>query len=73
MTYREHDEVRAPADVPEVGVKAGDRGVVVLEHEGPPPAVEVEYADEDGPTKAFAVYTRDLVRVLSVHPEPPSS
>lgn len=68
-TYKELDEVRAPNPLPEIGVKAGDRGVVVLEHERPRPAIEVEYADESGVPKAFVVYTPDLERVLAVHPE----
>ncbi|CAN5893194.1 hypothetical protein BH23ACT11_BH23ACT11_21270 [soil metagenome] len=67
--YKELDEVRAPKPLPEVGIKAGDRGVVVLEHERPRPAVEVEYAGERGVPKAFVVYTPDLERVLAVHPE----
>jgi hypothetical protein len=76
--YRDLDEVRAPEDLPEVGVKAGDRGVVIAElrnptaslsersAEAPPTAVEVEYPDDDGVPKAFAVYTPDLSRLLSV-------
>lgn len=68
VTYRELDEVRAPAGLPDAGVEAGDPGVVVLEHEGPPRAIEVEYADEGGVTKAFVVYAPDLSEVYGVHP-----
>ena len=67
-TYKELDEVRAPENLPEVGVKAGDRGVVMMEFERPREAVEVEYAGEDGVPKAFVVYTPDLGEVLAVHP-----
>lgn len=70
-TYKELDEVRAPRPLPEVGVKAGDWGVVVMEHERPEAAVEVEYVDEEGQTKAFVVYSPDRVRVLAIHPEEP--
>lgn len=68
-TYKELDEVRAPEALPEVGVKAGDRGVVVMEYERPEPAIEVEYADADGQSRAFVVYSPDLEKVLDVHPE----
>ena len=68
-SYRELDEVRAPEDLPAAGVKAGNRGVVVIEHERPEPAIEVEYADCCGVTKAFAIYTPDLSRLIAVYPE----
>lgn len=70
-TYKELDEVRAPKPLSEVGVKAGDRGVVVMEYERPEAAVEVEYADEDGVPRAFVVYSTDLEKVLAVHHEKP--
>lgn len=70
-TYKELDEVRAPGPLPEVGIKTGDRGVVVMEYERPKPAIEVEYADEEGVPKAFVVYSSDLAKVLAVHPEKP--
>jgi hypothetical protein len=66
-TYRDLDEVRAPEDLPEVGVKAGEEGVVVVEYDRPQPAIEVEYADEQGVPKAFVVYTPDLSDTLAVH------
>ena len=69
--YKELDEVHTPGPLPEAGVKTGDRGVVVVEHERPEAAVEVEYADEKGRTKALVVYSSDLARVLAVHPEAP--
>ena len=68
-SYRELDEVRAPEDLPAAGVKAGNRGVVVIEHERPEPAIEVEYADGRGVPKAFAIYTPDLSRLIAVYPE----
>ena len=68
-TYKELDEVYAPESLPEVGVKAGDRGVVVLVHERPRPAVEVEYAYKNGIPKAFVVYTPDLGTLFAVYPE----
>jgi hypothetical protein len=69
--YKELDEVRAPQPLPEVGVRAGDRGVVVMEHERPQPAVEVEYPDEEGVPKALVVYSPDLAEIYAVHPEAP--
>lgn len=68
-TYKELDEVRAPEPLPEVGVRAGDRGVVVMEYERPEPAIEVEYTDAEGQPRAFIVYSPDLQKVLAVHPE----
>jgi uncharacterized protein DUF4926 len=70
-TYKELDEVRAPEALPEVGIRAGDRGVVVMEYERPEPAIEVEYPDEEGAPKAFVVYTPDLIETFAVHPESP--
>ncbi|MBA3492047.1 MAG: DUF4926 domain-containing protein [Rubrobacteraceae bacterium] len=70
-TYKELDEVRAPWPLPEVGVGAGDRGVVVMEYENPEPAIEVEYADKEGVPKAFVVYSPDLTEIYVVHPEAP--
>ncbi len=71
--YIELDEVKAPEDLPEAGVKAGDRGVVVAELHNPdadpPRAIKVEYADEDGVPKAFVVYSPDLKRLISVYQE----
>lgn len=68
-TYKELDEVRAPGALPEVGVRAGDRGVVVMEYERPEPAIEVEYADDEGWPRVFVVYSPDLQRIFDVHPE----
>lgn len=69
--YKELDEIHAPESLPKVGVKAGDRGVVVVERQRPEAAIEVEYADEEGQTKALVVYSPDLERVLAVYPEEP--
>jgi hypothetical protein len=70
MTYHELDEVVAPADVPEAGVRAGDRGVVLLEFERPRPAVEVEFAEarDSGEPGPCVVYSPDLREVYSHHP-----
>lgn len=64
--YRDLDEVAAPEDLPDVGVKAGDRGVVVDVFDHPQAAVVVEYADSDGQTKALVFYTPDLTQVVDV-------
>lgn len=69
--YKELDEIRAPKSLPGIGVEAGDRGTVVGEHMRPEPAIEVEYADEDGQTKALVVYSPDLEKILAVRPEKP--
>jgi hypothetical protein len=68
-TYKELDEVRAPESLPELGISAGDRGVIAMAYEKPHPAVEVEYADENGVPKAFVVYSPDLAKIFAVHPE----
>lgn len=67
--YRELDEIRAPQGIPEIDVSAGDRGVVVEIFEHPRPAVLVEYADDEGQSKALVTYSPDLRRILSVVPE----
>ena len=69
-THKELDEIKAPADVEEVDVRAGDRGVVVEVFEHPEPAVLVEFANEEGRTKALVAYSTDLTQLLEVIPEP---
>lgn len=66
---RELEEVRAPNDLPEAGVREGERGVVVEVLGEPEPAVMVEYADEEGQTRALVIYTPDLARTLHIIPE----
>lgn len=68
MIYREDQEVRAPADVPEAGVRAGDRGVVTLEFDRPRPAVEVMYDAADGESGPCIIYSPDLSEIYSHHP-----
>ncbi|MDP9479236.1 MAG: DUF4926 domain-containing protein [Actinomycetota bacterium] len=68
MTYDELDEVRAPADVPEAGVRAGDRGVVLIEFDRPFPAIEVEFALPGEPYGPCVIYSPDLSEVYSHHP-----
>ena len=68
-TYEELDEIRAPGPLPEVGVETGDRGVVLEVFERPNLALLVEYADEEGRTKALVVYSSDLRQTFAVHPE----
>ena len=74
-TYEELDEIRAPEDLPEVRVDAGDRGVVLeifpgRPAENVPPALLVEYADREGQTKALVTYSTDLRQTFGVYPEP---
>lgn len=69
-TYGYLEEVAAPANLEGVGVRAGDRGTVVEVFEQPEPAVMVEYADEEGCTKALVIYSSDLTRLLEVISEP---
>lgn len=66
--YEELDEIAAPEGIDEVGVEAGDRGVVVEVFEGPRPALLVEYADTEGRTKALITYSANLQRVLDILP-----
>jgi len=69
-THSELEEIKAPADVEGVGVQAGDRGVVVEVFERPDAAVMVEYADDEGRTKALIIYSPNLEETLEVIPEP---
>lgn len=66
---RELEEVRAPEDLSEAGVRRGDRGVVVEVFGEPDPAIMVEYADAEGQTRALVIYTPDLGQVLRIMPE----
>jgi hypothetical protein len=66
---RELEEVRAPEDLSEVGIQRGERGVVVEVFGEPDPAIMVEYADEEGQTRALVIYTPDLGHVLRIMPE----
>jgi hypothetical protein len=68
-TLSEYEEIRAPEDLTEVEVKAGDRGVVLELFERPRAAVLVEYADSEGQTKALVFYAPDLSRAYDVIPE----
>ena len=65
-TYGYLEAVTAPADLEGTGVKTGARGTVVEVFELPEPAVMVEYADEEGRTKALVIYSPDLTRLLEV-------
>ncbi len=47
-TYREFDVIAIPADVPDVGIKAGDRGTVVDVLPGG--IFTVDVSDEEGRT-----------------------
>lgn len=64
--HKELDEVRAPEDIEDAGVRAGDRGVVIEAFERPSPALLVEYADLIGQTKALVTYSTDLETILDV-------
>lgn len=66
LERKELDEVVAPENFEEAGVKAGDRGVVLEVFEQPSPALLVEYADYLGQTKALVTYSKDLEKVLDV-------
>jgi Domain of unknown function (DUF4926) len=63
---KELDEVAAPEDIEEAGVKAGDRGAVLEVLEKPSPALMVEYADHAGQTKALITYSKDMETVFDV-------
>ena len=48
-----HDAVRLVVDLPDDGLTAGRVGAVVMVHDAPVAAYEVEFADEDGRTVAL--------------------
>ncbi len=66
LERKELDEIVAPEDIEEAGVKAGDRGVVLEVFDQPSPALLVEYADYVGQTKALVTYSKDLEKVLDI-------
>ncbi len=66
VIYKELDEVYAPKPLPEIGVRSGDRGVVVEVFDQPTRALMVEYADLEGQTKALVLYSWNLERVVEV-------
>lgn len=63
---KELDEIRAPKDIEEAGVRAGDQGVVLEVFERPSPALLVEYADFEGQTKALVTYSPDLETIVDI-------
>lgn len=67
--YRELEEISAPFDLPDSGIKEGDRGVVIEEFGAPTPAILVEHADGEGQTRALVIYTPDLGQILEIIPE----
>lgn len=66
LERKELDEIGAPEDIGEAGVKAGDRGVVLEVFERPSPALLVEYANFEGQTKALVTYSADLETILDI-------
>ena len=70
VTHKALEEIAAPASIEDVGVDAGDRGVIVEVFERPGPAVMVEFANDEGETKALVTYSYDLEETLEVMPEP---
>jgi len=58
---REHDQVVLTVPLPELGLEAGDVGVVVHVH-GQGDAFEVEFLTLDGETVALATLAKDQVR-----------
>jgi Domain of unknown function (DUF4926) len=63
MNVRELDVVTLTRDLPEQGLAAGAIGTVVHVFSKPNVAYEVEFADEDGRTKAMVTLTADQFRV----------
>ena len=64
--YKDLDEIKAPEDIEEARVKAGDRGVVIEVFERPSLALLVEYGDFEGRTKALVTYSADLENILDI-------
>jgi hypothetical protein len=60
MTYRELDTVVVTKDLPELGLKRGDVGAVVLVYS--PDALEVEFVTATGATQAVVTLSTDSVR-----------
>ena len=60
----ELDSVVLNADLPDLGLKAGDIGTVVMVHEGGA-GYEVEFVALDGETLAVATLDADRVRPVS--------
>lgn len=65
-TYGYLEVVHAPEDIEGTDIGAGDRGTVVEVFERPKPAVLVEYADNEGCTRALVFYSPDLERLYQV-------
>jgi hypothetical protein len=66
LSIKEHEEVLLTEDLPESGLRAGDRGVVVMVHH----AGEGDYTGPDGYTVEFPPPPHDGVRpIVSLSPE----
>lgn len=61
MKYKEFEVVRVLKDFPEHSISKGTLGVIVHVYTVPCEAYEVEFADENGITKAlFAIEPQDI-------------
>ncbi len=58
-----YDVVRVRQDLPEMDLRAGDVGTVVMVFSEPVPAVEVEFVDEEGRTLATHALLPEQVEV----------
>ncbi|WP_291837812.1 DUF4926 domain-containing protein [Brevundimonas sp.] len=63
--FVEFDAVRLLIDVPELGLKRGMVGTVLMIHTGPSLAYEVEFMEAEGDT--FAVQPNDIESASATH------
>jgi len=59
-----HDVVRVREDLPDLRLRAGDVGTVVLVFTEPAPAFEVEFADDQGRTLATHALLPDQIKTV---------
>jgi hypothetical protein len=63
-----YDMVRLVRDMPELGLRKGMTGAILLTFRDPHEAYEVEFVDEGGRTIALATLTPDLIEVVEAKP-----
>jgi hypothetical protein len=63
--FEEYDVVRLVSDLESKGLKAGNRGAIVMIYPSEPPEYEVEFVDENGNTLAIETVKIEQIEKIS--------
>lgn len=66
LKFSEMDIVRAKQDIPEEGIKKGDRGTIVVAFSSPNETYEVEFVDKDNNSKQLVLLPDEMEKVEEV-------